>query len=170
MTYLIALVIAIALGAVIALLSFVNIGSGFSGQSATAKAQQFAQAGSQLEVAMSAYRAAESGSAFTTDLAGTVGALGEWIKESPISPIDGSALVLTQPTLGGSVYLSVTGTPTGTTGVLSNDICLEIQELAGSTIDITGASDLATAITAVGSGRLACGLVGTNNIAIFRVE
>ena len=163
MTYLIALIIAIALGAVIALLSFVNIGSGFGNQSAAAKAQQFSQAGSQMEVAMAAYLADNAGSAFSTDLAGTVGNLesdpsgDNWLKEAPVAPTGQGALSLEQGTDG--VYLLLSA-PT-------DAVCDEINALSGY-------SKADTAVTGVAAdvegNRLACEGTGGTNVAGFKVE
>ena len=122
MTYLIALIIAIALGAVIALLSFTNIGSGFSGQSAKANAQQFANAVSQLEISSAAFEASGGEISGLTDLETANRILrgeddtlsnGAWLRTnipSEISSIPGSSidlengfLILTLPEEGSRV-------------------------------------------------------------------
>tara|TARA_B100002019_G_scaffold289664_1_gene305727 strand:- start:237 stop:728 length:492 start_codon:yes stop_codon:yes gene_type:complete len=163
MTYLIALIIAIALGAVIALLSFVNIGSGFGNQSAAAKAQQFSQAGSQLEVAMAAYNADNAGSAFDTDLAGTVGNLendasgDNWLKEAPVKPTGTGTLSLQQD--GNDVYLTLDG--------VSDQICDEINNLGGQ-----APADLGSApqLSDVAGERLICVTDNSATLASFKVE
>tara|TARA_B100000700_G_scaffold331796_1_gene468939 strand:+ start:41401 stop:41904 length:504 start_codon:yes stop_codon:yes gene_type:complete len=167
MTYLIALIIAIALGAVIALLSFVNIGSGFGNQSAAAKAQQFSQAGSQLEVAMAAYNADNAGSAFeqaaTQDLAGTVDRLeadpsgDNWLKEAPVAPTGQGNLTLEQGTDG--VYLLLSA-PT-------DAVCDEINALGGYAKTDTTVTGVAADVE---GNRLACEGTGGTNVAGFKVE
>ena len=173
MTYLIALIIAIALGAVIALLSFVNIGSGFGNQSAAAKAQQFSQAGSQLEVAMAAYLADNAESGFTTDLGTTVGVLqgDNWLKESPVAPTGQGVLGLYQN--GNDVYLTLS---TDGTDSPSNDVCSEIQNLGGNAASGTIIADATSldgsSVSAfTGTARLLCdAATAGGNVAVFKVE
>ena len=172
MSQLIALIIAIALGAIVTAIGYVFLGDAFTQNSERGVALQFVNQASQLEMAMIAYRAENAITAYDTDLATTLvdatntdGLVDDgFLKGGFVAPQGDYALVLT----GSDVHLSVTAAIT----VLSNAVCSEIEELAGRNGDVVVATDIAAATAALDT-RYGCfgdNATPVNNMFVYEVE
>ena len=159
MSQLIALIIAIALGAIVTAIGYVFLGDAFTKNAERGVALQFINQASQVEMAMTASRAENAKTAFLTDWAGTtdsgvstslVGA--GYLKAGIVAP-QGSYEMYQS---GGDVVLVASS---GTTD-LSVAVCTQINKLSSSLdetiVPTTAVTDGATAITALDGKRYAC--------------
>lgn len=134
MSQLIALIIAIALGAIVTAIGYVFLGDAFTSNSERGVALQLVNQGSQVEMAMTAFRATNAGSAFVNDWDLTrnndgAGAVGDtngleaegFLKPGILAPQAAYTLVADSDS---NVYLVAQGSD------LSADVCGEIQDLA----------------------------------------
>jgi len=184
MSQLIALIIAIALGAIVTAIGYVFLGDAFTSNSERGVALQMVNQGSQVEMAMTAFRATNASSAFVTDwtltrnnngagAAGTTNGLeAEGFLKAGIVPPVGTAYELTQDS-NQNVFLSVSAP----VAELSLNVCQEIVGLAGgdSEAALTVAADVATAAGQLltDGDRYGCyanAATATNNIFVYQVE
>lgn len=184
MSQLIALIIAIALGAIVTAIGYVFLGDAFTSNSERGVALQLVNQASQVEMAMTAYRASEAGSAWSANggasaangdaawtavLTGTTGLVTEgFLKDVPVAPVDGASYTLQAN--GQNVYMVLQAANTDFT----NEVCIEVRELAGDTSGTMPANLSATAITdletALGTNRYNCFTDGTDNFLVYGVE
>jgi len=130
MSQLIALIIAIALGAIVTAIGYVFLGEAFTKNSEKGVALQFINQASQVEMAMTAFRAENARSAFNTDWAGTTDATAEsgslvdtgYLKSGVVAP-QGS-YVLAKSTSGKVILAS-------SSVELSAAVCQQINRVAG---------------------------------------
>ncbi len=185
MSQLIALIIAIALGAIVTAIGYVFLGDAFTSNSERGVALQLVNQGSQVEMAMTAFRATNASSAFVTDWTLTrnnngAGATGttngleaEGFLKSGIVPPVGTTYVLEQDS-NQNVFLSVTAPVAD----LSLNVCQEVVGLSGgdSEAALAVAADTATAAAALvtNGDRYSCFAVAatdpTDNIFVYQVE
>ncbi len=185
MSQLIALIIAIALGAIVTAIGYVFLGDAFTSNSERGVALQLTNQGSQMEMAMSGYRATNAkGAADGIDFsAGTATAhynslTGElvaknFLKDKPVSPItdtDGNSVPYTlfENTVDGkqSLYMVVDS------GDLGSDLCSEIEELAGrsGTVAVQNTATDAIGALTTNSSRFGCYDSTTGYLAIYKVQ
>lgn len=180
MSQLIALIIAIALGAIVTAIGYVFLGDAFTSNSERGVALQMVNQGSQVEMAMTAFRAENAASSWNTDQTGTFNNLinNNFLKDIPVSPVvDGNngAYVLSIDA-DENVFLSVIADVT----LLSNNVCSEIQQLAGKDGSAVAAADLEAAVGianededgSLGNSRYGCFDNGTtgDNVFVYKVE
>ena len=178
MSQLIALIIAIALGAIVTAIGYVFLGDAFTSNSERGVALQFVNQGSQVEMAMTAFRASNAASAWDTDSATTLASLENsgFLKSGLVAP-QGDYVLVQDAAADNSVYLTVQSAD------LTDAVCGEIEELAGRDATLessafagvpTGA-EVTTALGAIadGSQRYLCiddATTATNNVFIYEVE
>lgn len=153
MGQLIAIILAIILGAYAAILQVINLGNGFSNKSADVVALHFLQNATTLESAMAVYKAQEAASAYTTDLAGTVGELQtlDLVKEVP-APVDKSTFALELN--GTDLFMTATGS--------SAEVCAAFNKVKGAD------SSFATLVAfEAGDARYGC---TTDGVLVYKVE
>ena len=140
MSQLIALIIAIALGAIVTAIGYVFLGDAFTSNSERGVALQMVNQASQVEMAMTAYRAENAASAWSgdgtnsfTDYSSTEAELvnENFLKDSVVSPVQNP----TVPTDGGYQMFNDNGNTfivvQADVSSLSNNVCSEIEQLAG---------------------------------------
>lgn len=168
MSQLIALIIAIALGAIVTAIGYVYLGDAFTSNSAKGKALTFVSQGSQLEMAMTAYKATNGNSAFETDFAFTIsndgsgsagtthGLVPEKYLKSTLAPPVQIAYELLQN--GSNVYLVAQGIE------ISVELCGEIKGLAGGTsaVDATTIASESVEFTNPTTGSEVAGALGND--------
>tara|TARA_Y100001956_G_C4099756_1_gene177055 strand:- start:764 stop:1324 length:561 start_codon:yes stop_codon:yes gene_type:complete len=186
MSQLIALIIAIALGAIVTAIGYVFLGDAFTSNSERGVALQLVNQASQVEMAMTAYRAVNAGDVWTASGAAGTDAeadfttvmtndpnglvTGGFMKDIPIAPTNVANFGLQNNS--GDIYLVLNAANTE----LSNDVCLEIRQLAGEDADdeIADATiadtNTATLVTALDTDRYNCFTNGTNNVFFYSVE
>ncbi len=134
MSQLIALIIAIALGAIVTAIGFVFLGDAFTRNSERGVALQLVSQASQIEMAFTAHRAEQARSAFDTSFDVTlVDATNEdglvdlgYLKDVVVPPQGDYSLLAN----AGDVYLVSSGT--GANGdVITENVCQEVERLAG---------------------------------------
>ena len=174
MSQLIALIIAIALGAIVTAIGYVFLGDAFTANSERGVALQIVNQGSQIEMAMTAHRATEAAGAFLTDYATTMttNLVGnDYLKETLVSPVaDGAAgdYSLIQDA-NNDVFLVIDAVELG------DAVCVEIEDLAGREVTaatLTDAADDAAAAAAL-TTRFGCfnnSTTATQNIFVYEVE
>ena len=186
MSQLIALIIAIALGAIVTAIGYVFLGDAFTSNSERGVALQLTNQGSQMEMAMSGYRATNAKSAAdAVDFsAGTAtehynSLTGElvaknFLKDKPVSPItdtDGNSVSYTlfenTDTNGKQTLYMVVDS-----GDLGADLCSEIEELAGRSGTVAVQADATAAIgeLTTNSSRFGCYDSTVGHLAIYKVQ
>jgi len=187
MSQLIALIIAIALGAIVTAIGYVFLGDAFTSNSERGVALQLTNQGSQMEMAMSGYRATNAkGAADVIDFSDTSKSAednynsltGElvaknFLKDKPVSPIidtNGASVpyALFQNVANGkqSLYMVVDS------GDLGADLYSEIEELAGrsgTVVEQATATDAIGALT-TNSSRFGCYNSTAGYLAIYKVQ
>lgn len=185
MSQLIALIIAIALGAIVTAIGYVFLGDAFTSNSERGVALQLVNQASQVEMAMTAYRAVNAGDVwtasgaagtnstddFTTVMTHANGLVtGGFMKDIPIAPTETAAFGLQNNS--GDIYLVLNADK----AELSDAVCLEVRQLAGEAADdeIADATiadtNTATLVTALDTDRYNCFTDGTNNVFFYGVE
>lgn len=178
MSQLIALIIAIALGAIVTAIGYVFLGDAFTSNSERGIALQLVNQGSQIEMAMTAFRASNAVSAFDTNYATTMvdGSNNDglvdlgFVKETIVSPIESATYALMQDTAGQDTFLVLDGAN------LSNAVCLEIEDLAGRELaDASALTALAGTIDGdaaegVLTSRYGCYDSDAGNVFVYEVE
>ncbi len=126
MSQLIALIIAIALGAIVTAIGYVYLGDAFTNNSAKGTAQQLINTGSQLEMAFMAYKATNGTSPYHWDysVVETTLITDKYLKDALISPT-GENFQLVEHTAEDNKFLILTGTE------LSEGICDQVNEFKG---------------------------------------
>ena len=129
MSQLIALIIAIALGAIVTAIGYVFLGDAFTSNSERGVALQLVNQASQLEMAMTAYRAAEAAPAFDTvnntfALVNTLLTDEGYLKDGLVAPQGAFDLVENN----GDVFLVVDD---ATANGISQAVCAELANLSG---------------------------------------
>tara|TARA_E500000081_G_C6139210_1_gene358980 strand:+ start:87 stop:641 length:555 start_codon:yes stop_codon:yes gene_type:complete len=184
MSQLIALIIAIALGAIVTAIGYVFLGDAFTSNSERGVALQLVNQASQVEMAMTGYRAENAGSAWTVNSPGGSDSVADFstvmtttdtglvpagfMKDVPVAP---TATGYGFEADGNDVYLTLRADD----AELSDNVCLEIRELAGEDVsggmptDLT-ASATSDLVTELGTKRYNCFTDGTNNIFVYNVE
>lgn len=186
MSQLIALIIAIALGAIVTAIGYVFLGDAFTSNSERGVALQLTNQGSQMEMAMSGYRATNAKSAadavdFTTgtavehynSLTGELVAK-NFLKDKPISPIidtNGNSVAYNlfqdvDTNNKKTVYMVVDS------GDLGADLCKEIEELAGRSGTVVEQADATAAIAKLkdDSSRFGCYDSTVGHLAIYKIQ
>lgn len=171
MSQLIALIIAIALGAIVTAIGYVFLGDAFTKNSERGVALQFLSQASQIEMAMVAYYAEQTKTSYSADWATTKTELETegYLKGGANSPMgaykmysstDGTFLVVDD--------LIATG--------ISENVCLQISKLSGDTtgaLTVSDITDAATANTALSTTRYNCfkdAATATKYIFAYKVE
>jgi hypothetical protein len=191
MSQLIALIIAIALGAIVTAIGYVFLGDAFTKNSEKGVALQFINQASQVEMAMTAYRAENARSAFVTDWnetqVDTTSGAGEekglvdtgYLKAGIAAPQ--GDYVLFQDATSNKVYLVAEHAD------LSDSVCQQINKVAGfglykdlvntdNTVDSafsTAATVTALTVeTAINSRKFSCAQAADTdtNVFIYSVE
>lgn len=181
MSQLIALIIAIALGAIVTAIGFVFLGDAFTRNSERGTALQLVSQASQVEMAMTAHRAEQAASAFDTDYQTTLddGAdaglvtLG-YLKDEVVAP-QGTYSLLRN---GADVFLVSSGANAAGT-VISRNVCQEVEVLAGrdrdfgavgsELVDVASIS-AATISTALDTDAYGCYTVAAAENFVFAYE
>ena len=169
MSQLIALIIAIALGAIVTAIGFVFLGDAFTKNSERGVALQLVSQASQIEMALTAHRAENAKSAFNTDYAttlsssATVGLVSQgYLKDVVVAP-QGSYSLVQDVAAKGALYLVASGANASGVSISAN-VCQEVEKLAGRT---TAPADLVSVDFANPTGaELTTGL-GQNVYACF---
>lgn len=135
MSQLIALIIAIALGAIVTAIGYVYLGDAFTSNSAKGTAQQLINASSQLEMAFLAYKATNGTSPYHWDYSVIESTLitDNYLKDALVSPTGQNFDVVEHMALG-KKYLLLTGTE------LSKEVCDQVNEFKGGTTNNETAS------------------------------
>lgn len=144
MSQLIALIIAIALGAIVTAIGYVFLGDAFTSNSERGVALQLVNQGSQIEMSMTAFRAERAASAFNTDLTTTMTdtnglATLNYLKDVPQAP-EGTYTLVNDA--DDNVFLVLDAVATE----LSENVCDEIEELAGRDNTLEAGTDVDTVI------------------------
>lgn len=174
MSQLIALIIAIALGAIVTAIGYVYLGDAFTNNSVRGNALTLIGQGSQLEMAMTAYRASNAGSAFETDYTLTLsndgaggsgstnGLIPEGYLKSDLSPPLGLTYTLLQDS--GDVYLVAQGTE------ISQDLCRELKGMAQGTgaVAATAVTSSSVEFTNPATGGEVAGALGSTRYDCFQ--
>lgn len=167
MGQLIAIILAVILGAFAAILQIVNLGSGYANKSADVVAQHFLQHATTLESAMAVYGAEEAKSSYKAAATGTALeetiaelATKDLVKEVPVSVVNGVTFDLAQD--GGKTFMQASG--------VSAEVCTAFSELKGS--KLIDASTATPALSDMGTARYACvqGSGGETPFLAYRVE
>jgi len=176
MSQLIALIIAIALGAIVTAIGYVFLGDAFTKNSERGVALQFVNQASQVEMAMVASRAESAKSAFVT---GTTPVLA-WENTSDALAASGHLKTGVTAPQGDYTMFQDADKNTflvvdATTSVLSAAVCGQINKLAGTNISGVGyvpaaAADFAAADTALNGARYGCFTGGTGFLFAYEVE
>ncbi len=172
MSQLIALIIAIALGAIVTAIGFVFLGDAFTKNSERGVALQLVSQASQIEMALTAHRAENAKSAFDTNYATTlVDSVDEnglvdlgYLKDVVVAP-QGSYSLVQDTSVGAknALYLVASGANASGDSISAN-VCQEVEKLAGRT---TAPVDLTAVAFATPTGpELTAGL-GSNVYACF---
>jgi hypothetical protein len=177
MSQLIALIIAIALGAIVTAIGYVFLGDAFTSNSERGVALQFVNQASQMEMAMTAFRASEAGSAFSTDFTTTLttgdltdglGLVDEgFLKDIIVAPQ--GDYVLLQDGTNGPVYL------VSQSADLTAAVCASIEDLVDGDDTVTAQAFTAPAApaeitTALGTNRYGCFTDSTTPGSLFAYE
>jgi ABC-type multidrug transport system fused ATPase/permease subunit len=174
MSQLIALIIAIALGAIVTAIGYVFLGDVFTSGSAKGLAQTFISQASQLEMAMTAFRAENAGSAFVTsfaltmsnDGAGSTGSTNGLIPEEYLKSIMAAPLELTYTLVeaSGDVFLVSQGTD------LTQDVCRHISGLAinRGQVDVATMTSADVEFNAIATGAEVNGALGNLRFGCFQ--
>jgi len=187
MSQLIALIIAIALGAIVTAIGYVFLGDAFTSNSERGVALQLVNQGSQIEMAMTASRAVNAASAAdVVDFsAGTadehyddlteVLVAGGFLKDVPVSPIvdtNGDSVDYT-------LFEDVDGTTSKSTvyavvdsADVSANVCQEVEELAGRSSAPATANTATDAIASLktSNSRFGCFDSTAGYLSIYKVE
>jgi hypothetical protein len=159
MSQLIALIIAIALGAIVTAIGYVFLGDAFTQNAERGVALQFVNQASQMEMSMTAYRADKASSAHATgeSFAQTTTKLvdADFLKDALVAP-QGIYSALDNTTEG-DVFLLVNND--GTDSLISSAVCTEINKVSNGTSEIRTSVDVTTgalAKTALAGARFGC--------------
>ena len=138
MSQLIALIIAIALGAIVTAIGFVFLGDAFTKNSERGVALQLVSQASQIEMALTAHRAENAKSAFNTDYdttlssSATVGLVSQgYLKDVVVAP-QGDYSLVRDAAAKNALYLVASGANASGVSISAN-VCQEVEKLAGRT-------------------------------------
>ena len=178
MSQLIALIIAIALGAIVTAIGYVFLGDAFTQNSERGVALQFVNQGSQVEMAMTAFRAENARTSFDTDWDTTRvdGTNNDglvdtgYLKDGLVAPQGAYSLVQD----GTDVFLVVDS------ALLTQAVCTQIARLSGDDVNANGytlpaaatagASDVNTALNGERYGCFTNTGTSGNHVFAYEVE
>jgi len=180
MSQLIALIIAIALGAIVTAIGFVFLGDAFTKNSERGVALQFVSQASQVEMALTAHRAEKAASAYevgnsaatpaTTDIQETFSNLlvGGYLKDAVVAPFGDYELLKN----GTKLYL------VANSAEISDNVCFETLKLKDKNtsateapaLDSVGADLTAKVVTSLGQDVYGCYQDTSSNVFAYRVE
>jgi len=169
MSQLIALIIAIALGAIVTAIGYVFLGDAFTKNSERGVALQFVNQASQVEMAMVASRAESAKSAFVTNWTDTSAALSAsgHLKTGVTAP-QGTYTMIQDAAK--NTFLVVDAVDT----VLSLAVCEQINKLAGKALTPTiaelPADAIASSLTGLQGSRYGCFDSTTGYVFAYEVE
>ena len=159
MSQLIALIIAIALGAIVTAIGYVFLGDAFTKNSEKGMALQFINQGEQVAMTMVAYRAENAKTAFDSSWINTEAELVSkgYLKDGLIPPVGVYYMSELSSTLP-PVMLHVDTGFNKTKGSLSAEVCEQIEKVAGRSLPLTSltANNTAAMYTAIQGKRFGC--------------